>query len=79
MSITAAYGNYMHFAMTNIIPHTWGREGGAVGGGKSNNITFGNVFAYSMCDYFFDVYSRHEFIRCKKNILLRLWKKELAS
>ena len=45
MSITAAYGNYMHFAMTNIIPHIRGREGGAVGGGKSNNITFGNVFA----------------------------------
>ena len=56
----------MHFAMTNITQHKRWIEGGDVGGGKSNNITFGNVFAYSMCDYFFDVYSRHEFIRCKK-------------
>ena len=34
----------MHFAMTNITQHKRWIEGGDVGGGKSNNITFGKVF-----------------------------------
>ena len=55
----------MHFAMTNITQHKRWIEGGDVGGGKSNNITFGKVFfAKRMYDFFFDVYSRHEFLRC---------------
>ena len=39
----------MHFAMTNITQHKRWIEGGDVGGGKSNNITFGKVFLQNEC------------------------------